>query len=425
MLKKLTIDNYRSFSDTTIEFGQLNALIGLNNAGKSNLIDAFEFLETAIFKNVTTAINEKGGLKNIRNYLSDSQTITFRMEMDLEDVAWHKYDLMLAEYNLIYSLIITADGSINEEFYVQGKMKSTRIHESDVVSMDTYVGNADRHPMFFASVNNAESYLIELHKKRYEKVELSINIVNNATRYRFDGKKIVEFFELSKNGFPDVVNIRPNPRFIFRKKSLFASFDLIPYVMKQTITYGQEKLKKEGTNLFDYLSALQNNNPEEFEEIATSLYGEVEGLRDIDIDLSTGVPELMFTEHFTEDKQLSFRKVSDGTIQFIALMSAICSGHESIILLEEPERQIHLKVIATLIDKMRSKTEKQFLMTSHSIEVLNQVELKELIFIYRDKHGFTKAMRGSDIPNIKKLMSIYKGDIARIIRLGILDRIDG
>ena len=39
MLKKLYLHNYKSFHDTTIEFGKFNCLIGPNNAGKSNLID--------------------------------------------------------------------------------------------------------------------------------------------------------------------------------------------------------------------------------------------------------------------------------------------------------------------------------------------------------------------------------------------------
>jgi len=44
MLKKIEITNFKSFRETTVDFGTLTVLVGTNASGKSNLRDALRFL---------------------------------------------------------------------------------------------------------------------------------------------------------------------------------------------------------------------------------------------------------------------------------------------------------------------------------------------------------------------------------------------
>jgi len=66
MLESLYIDNFKSFKDSKFEFGKLNCLIAPNNTGKSNLVEALEFLDSLIYQDVSRAI-AKVGLQNIQN----------------------------------------------------------------------------------------------------------------------------------------------------------------------------------------------------------------------------------------------------------------------------------------------------------------------------------------------------------------------
>ncbi len=45
MLKKITLRNFKSFRDSTFEFGPLALMVGANASGKSNFVDALRFLQ--------------------------------------------------------------------------------------------------------------------------------------------------------------------------------------------------------------------------------------------------------------------------------------------------------------------------------------------------------------------------------------------
>ncbi len=125
MLKKLYIDNYRSFSDTTIEFGQFNCLIGPNNAGKSNLIDALEFLDIAIFADIDKAVKDKGGFDRIKNYRKNSDTIIIRAEFSAELVGLSEYDLLSSEHTIHIQL--TVNRSNQENTFIKDIKESGKI----------------------------------------------------------------------------------------------------------------------------------------------------------------------------------------------------------------------------------------------------------------------------------------------------------
>jgi putative ATP-dependent endonuclease of OLD family len=58
MIKQLIIDNFRSIEHEEINFGQLNAFIGSNNAGNSNIMDALNLLLGATFPSVRSFDNK-------------------------------------------------------------------------------------------------------------------------------------------------------------------------------------------------------------------------------------------------------------------------------------------------------------------------------------------------------------------------------
>jgi hypothetical protein len=60
-LEKLTIKNFKSIREQTLELGRLNVFIGGNGAGKSNLIEAFRFLREIVNQNLAAYTGTKGG----------------------------------------------------------------------------------------------------------------------------------------------------------------------------------------------------------------------------------------------------------------------------------------------------------------------------------------------------------------------------
>jgi predicted ATPase len=62
LIQRLTLKKLLSFSDATVELGQLNVLIGPNAVGKSNLIEVIGLLQ-ATPTSLEAAILRGGGVR--------------------------------------------------------------------------------------------------------------------------------------------------------------------------------------------------------------------------------------------------------------------------------------------------------------------------------------------------------------------------
>ncbi len=205
--------------------------------------------------------------------------------------------------------------------------------------------------------------------------------------------------------------------FIFNKNHLFSSHYFKADSMKRPEMTGIPLLMENGKNLPEYL---QDMNEEIFEDISTSLIGEVELVQGIRIEKGV-VPQLVFEEEMGDKVHyVGLQDISDGTVHFIAIMSAIMGNKEAIgLMIEEPERHMHMKVLSYILNTMRDD-DKQIFFTTHSMEILHQIELEEVIFMFRDYDGNTQSKRAKDIYNIKKLMKLYKNDLVEMIKIGIV-----
>ena len=67
-LKKLTIKNFKSIRQQTIEPGLLNIFIGGNGVGKSNLIEVFRFLREIVNQNLAGYTAQKGGADKLLHF---------------------------------------------------------------------------------------------------------------------------------------------------------------------------------------------------------------------------------------------------------------------------------------------------------------------------------------------------------------------
>ena len=106
-------------------------------------------------------------------------------------------------------------------------------------------------------------------------------------------------------------------------------------------------------------------------------------------------------------------------------MSALIANGREIetIMIEEPERHLHMKVLSYILNSMRD-SESQIFFTTHSTEMSSELNLDEIIFMFRDFNGDTKGIRAKDIKNIEKIMDRYDKDLVSIIQMGILDDLE-
>lgn len=393
-LTELYIDNFKSFKDSKFEFGKVNCLIAPNNAGKSNLVEVFEFIDTMLFDNIAQAVGNVG-ISTIQNYKYNQDDIVVNPKFEIDNIVL--IDDFLYKYTInadIKFTFLIKKGPYPIEFKLSGKIKKLKINTNDKKN------NFDRqyNDNIKANLDYYENYIEKLDKKRYT------NLDND-----FKSKKPI--FEIVTTNTDDMGIMFKN---IFGVDSLFSSYYFHPNTIKNNQKFEEKYFLKDGTNLAYFLKTLDK---EVFDDISTSLIGEVDLVESIEL-LEGSFPVVMFNENSTGlNNKISQHRVSDGTINFLCLMTALLTVKSSCLVFEEPERHMHMKTLSYILNTMRD-SDKQIFFTTHSTEILQQLEIDEIIFLFRDYEGDTKGQRAKNIPHIKKFMKRYKNDLVEMIKCG-------
>ena len=415
MLKKLYIHNFKSFWDSSFEFGKLNCLIAPNNTGKSNLIEAIEFMDDLLF-------NPDGEQKDFKTniHYPDEKSTLFKAEFEFVNRVLVYKELI--DYVCTIEFTINM-GEINSiDINVDGKVKYVPVLEEDkVVGFFNFFRLRSYGDELKDTLKDYSKYDALISKKRYTKFNFQYN--QNSLKYNITCNKniqevLINMFGLnlnSKNELTKPIDFK----YIFNRGSIFESYYFHSHMIKDTQITSKtiNFLNKNGTNLVTYLSSLDKDT---FEDISTSLIGEVERVDGIEVTQDAH-KRLWFVE---DNLKIPLEETSDGTVHFIAIMSAILGNKNSVaIMIEEPERHMHMKVLSYIVNTMRDD-DKQIFFTTHSTELLSLLKLDEIIFMFRDYDGDTKGIRAKEIQNIKEIMKIYKNDLVEMVKIGILDNLE-
>lgn len=94
--------------------------------------------------------------------------------------------------------------------------------------------------------------------------------------------------------------------------------------------------------------------------------------------------------------------LSDGTIQIAALVLALYFEESEILVLEEPDRNIHPHLISRLASMMDDvSAKKQVIATTHNPELVKQIMLENLLLVQRDRRGFSRIYRPAESAELK------------------------
>ncbi|MCU0769375.1 MAG: AAA family ATPase, partial [Burkholderiaceae bacterium] len=70
----MLLRNYRSIGLCDVELRSLTYLVGVNGSGKSNFLDALHLVRDALNGSLDNALNERGGLSEVRRRSSGHPT---------------------------------------------------------------------------------------------------------------------------------------------------------------------------------------------------------------------------------------------------------------------------------------------------------------------------------------------------------------
>lgn len=369
-IDSINVSGYKNITNAKLDFSNFNVIIGPNNSGKSNLIQVIPFLNYIIngsYEEVKKSFNTrfiKSELGQIvpYNYLSfdekkkkKNQPISFSLHFS------NTKSNNIFNYNIDLSYNIT-DFSIeiySESLYAKNKNKTGKAIE---------IFNRKRTKVGYnASIQN---------KGLFEVVEDSCSVL-----------RFLQIFSGLDSIFKDALdslNIIVNtPIFYFSHTELSKpSNERVENYNNRMIAYNVES---------DIIALNDRKNKISWELYKKSL-NEILNISQVFVyeeklnEISKTINRYVFFDHYDRFKPLS--QFSDGTILIIALITKIICEQRSIFILEEPENSIHPKALMDLIQFIRSYSdEMQFILTSHSIAILNQSSIEEIKVSEVDKNG--------------------------------------
>ena len=65
-ITRVILRNYKSIGSCSVDLSPLTYLVGPNGAGKSNFMDALHFVRDALANSLDSALNERGGINEVR-----------------------------------------------------------------------------------------------------------------------------------------------------------------------------------------------------------------------------------------------------------------------------------------------------------------------------------------------------------------------
>jgi predicted ATPase len=402
-LKQIEVTNFKSFKHINVDLRNLNILVGTNAAGKSNFIRIFKFLRNVVRYNLNNAISQEGGVEYFRNIgLGNKRNLRFKINYDPDKRDAVEIDdkfFVVKSYDATYEFEI--------RFHKEGKGYDI---EKDNLAVSFQFGE-----LFDKSKNPVEEV------QELGKVQANYSVVKGKLNSSFD---IPDSISIDIDQLLPVARLNKLSNFIeLPEKSLLLEtsmfsfahglmsgnvfdeiviYDFDPKLSQQSVSVaGKSELEENGSNLSLVLNSIleKKESRRRFLNLTSDLLTFV---KDFNVQKQTD-KSLLFAlqEKYSPETFLPAFLLSDGTINIIALIIALYFDQRAIIVLEEPERNLHPNLIHKVVEMLEDvSADKQIFVTTHNPEFVKAANLKDLIFISRDPAGSSIISHPSEQNNV-------------------------
>lgn len=345
---------FRSLYDVDIPLKPLNVFIGPNGSGKSNLFHLLRLLQRAAsipqvgkkYQDISQELIWLGGDEESER--PDSFQVELLCTLP-EQIVWAplRYTLQIAPDDtrglrfVKESLVpLVVDNPDTPKSYIERQRWSARVH----ILSESGRGPGEQRPYRLDEDYLALQYLAPL---------TNSPVVEAVQRYLASWR----LFDV------DVQKARRGGQLQERTPKRVPS------------------LYEDGANLSEFLYALQQLQPDDWEEIKWRL-GTLDFVRDLEVRSKPSVVGFEVKYRLLErafDEPLSAESTSDGTIRFLAHLALLLGDHSaSLICLEEPDQGVHPALMKRLVSALRyvatsddPEHSPQVLLTTHDPGLLN------------------------------------------------------
>jgi len=403
-IKRIHIENFKSFSSVDVELTRFSVVIGSNAAGKSNFISAFRFLRDIARHGAINAVALQGGAEYVRNAkIGSEQDLAMRVTyepdhgeevLDRTSRGGAEIEVRSCESSYEFALRFHADGDgftvVRDRLTIGCEVSSCR-NGSGKKEKREMIG---RGSILVSNENGEVKYTVDI------PAECSLT-EDDIVPLFFRGKKLRERTLLLETfyGYP-----LPHFEKFFDR---IAIYDIDPKLPKKgTVITGKHELDENAGNLALVMKGILEN-PDKKRKFSNLLRDVLPFVEDFSVQKFMDVSLILtMRERYAKSRDLPAQALSDGTVAIFAMIIALYFEEKPFIIIEEPVSHIHPFLIARLMRMMKEASEKkQVMITTHSTEVVKHAVLEDLLLISRDNEGFSVISRPADKEEVRTFLA--------------------
>lgn len=328
-LTRVVLSNYKSIAFCDIRLGPLTYLVGANGSGKSNFLDALHFVRDALSSSLDNALNERGGLLEVRRRSNGHPThFGIRLEFRLPSGQAARYAFKV--------------GSLPDRGY---------------------------------HVQKEECVIDGEGKGPYFKLEGGELVSSSETSF-----PAVTSDRLALVGASGLAVFRP----VFDALTAMGFYNLNPKLIRDLQKPQDGRLlKPAGENIVSVIGHLMRSQPERIEIIEEYLQSVVPSVHGVERKAIGPMETLEFRQETAGARapwRFQANNMSDGTLRALGILTALFQGNRDyqplVVGIEEPETALHPAAASALREALlRASENTQVIVTSHSPDLLDDASL--------------------------------------------------
>lgn len=338
-ITRVVLKNYKSIAACDVQLGPLTFLVGRNGSGKSNFLDALRFVADALNSRLEHAINDRGGINDVRRRSRGHPNHFFiRLEFILpEGLTGH------------YAFRIGARKRNNGK---RDKYGEYRVQTEE------------------CKLQNEKLLTPEVYFRVDEGVvtDTSVKVAPAAATDRL--------YLVNASGLPEFLPV-------YEAFSRMGFYNLNPDKIRELQAPDPgDVLVRDGGNLTSVLTQLAPTVKRSIEEYLEDVVPDVHA---VDVKALGHMATLEFKQKIAGDKdpwRFLSNNMSDGTLRVLGILVALFQGDQDmqkrvpLVGIEEPEIALHPAAAAALLEALRDAArKKQVITTSHSPDLLDDKHL--------------------------------------------------
>ncbi len=380
MIKRLNLKNWKSFESAQLWVDPITFIIGTNSAGKSNIVDALSFLSFIAGNNRISSCIVRGGYDGIIRRNENECSLAIELTIGNDD---YEYEIRLRNEG--------------KEPQLWAEKLTVRSNGRDKVLFSTQEPLKNSNKIVALVPKDKPGSYKEISLKREMTVLSQIPNINVV-------KEVKEGAEAVADSLQSIFILEPKPD------------------KMRAYTPIAETLASDGSNIAGVIAGLPGEEKNRFEQI---LINYVRPLLEKDLTKIWAEPigrfktdaMLYCEEEWVDGNTTEFdaRSMSDGTLRFIAIVSALLSAKEgSTIVIEEVDNGLHPSRAGELVMALKEigmKRKLDIICSTHNpvlIDALGPEMLPFISYVSRSElSGNSEIKLLEDAPHLLKLLARY------------------